>query len=81
MTPTLARMVAARQGQLAFPIKWFTMPSAPLRTHDPRPQREHYQWNMDIVGEESVSAEIEILAAAATGLRAMGMPMALTKST
>jgi len=75
MTPTLARMVAARQGQLAFPIKWFTIAQCFRYERMTRGRkREHYQWNMDIVGEESVSAEIEILAAAAAGLRAMGMP-------
>jgi histidyl-tRNA synthetase len=37
-------------------------------------KREHYQWNLDIVGEESVTAEAEVLACAARALRAMGMP-------
>lgn len=75
MTPTLARMVAARQGQLTFPIKWFTIAQCFRYERMTRGRkREHYQWNMDIIGEESVSAEIEILAAAAAGLRAMGMP-------
>ena len=75
MTPTLARMVAARQGQIAFPIKWFTIAQCFRYERMTRGRkREHYQWNMDIIGEESVSAEIEILAAAAAGLKAMGMP-------
>lgn len=75
MTPTLARMIAARQGQLAFPVKWFTVAQCFRYERMTRGRkREHYQWNMDIIGEESVSAEIEILAAAAAGLHAMGMP-------
>jgi histidyl-tRNA synthetase len=37
-------------------------------------KREHYQWNLDVVGEASVSAEAEILAAAAGALRRMGLP-------
>ena len=75
MTPTLARMIAARQGQLTFPVKWFTLAQCFRYERMTRGRkREHYQWNMDIIGEESVSAELEILAAAAAGLRAMGMP-------
>lgn len=75
MTPTLARMIAARQGQLTFPVKWFTVAQCFRYERMTRGRkREHYQWNMDIVGEESVSAEAELLAAAAQSLRAMGMP-------
>lgn len=75
MTPTLARMIAARQGQLAFPVKWFTIAQCFRYERMTRGRkREHYQWNMDIIGEPSVSAEIEILAAAAAALKAMGMP-------
>jgi len=75
MTPTLARMIAARQGQLAFPVKWFTVAQCFRYERMTRGRkREHYQWNMDIIGEENVSAEVEILAAAAAGLKAMGMP-------
>ena len=75
MTPTLARMIAARQGQLTFPVKWFTIAQCFRYERMTRGRkREHYQWNMDIIGEEGVSAEIEVLAAAAAGLKAMGMP-------
>jgi histidyl-tRNA synthetase len=75
MTPTLARMIAARQGQLAFPVKWFTVAQCFRYERMTRGRkREHYQWNLDIIGEESVSAEIELLAAAAAALKAMGMP-------
>jgi histidyl-tRNA synthetase len=74
MTPTLARMIAARQGQLSFPVKWFTIAQCFRYERMTRGRkREHYQWNMDVIGEESVSAEIEVLAAAAAGLKAMGM--------
>ncbi len=75
MTPTLARMIAARHGQLAFPLKWFTIAQCFRYERMTRGRkREHYQWNMDVIGEESVAAEMEILAAAATSLKAMGMP-------
>jgi histidyl-tRNA synthetase len=36
-------------------------------------KREHYQWNLDIVGEESVLAEVEVLGAACDALRRMGL--------
>jgi len=75
MTPTLARMIAARQGQLSFPVKWFTVAQCFRYERMTRGRkREHYQWNADIIGEDSVSAEAELLAAAAAALNAMGMP-------
>ena len=75
MTPTLARMVAVRQGRLAFPIKWSAIAQCFRYERMTRGRkREHYQWNLDIVGEAGVSAEAEVLAAAAQALRLMGMP-------
>ena len=75
MTPTLARMVAARQGSLHFPLKWTTIAQCFRYERMTRGRkREHYQWNVDVVGEESVLAEVEVLNAAATALRIMGMP-------
>ncbi|MCH8963720.1 MAG: histidine--tRNA ligase [Planctomycetes bacterium] len=51
MTPTLARMVAARANALPKPIKWFCVPNF-FRAE--RPQRgrlrEFWQWNVDIIG-------------------------------
>ena len=75
MTPTLARMIAARQGQLQFPVKWFTIAQCYRYERMTRGRkREHYQWNLDIVGEEHVTAEVEILSCAARALSAMGLP-------
>jgi len=75
MTPTLARMIAAKQGQFAFPVKWFTVAQCFRYERMTRGRkREHYQWNMDVIGEESVSAEAELLAAVALALQNMGMP-------
>ena len=74
MTPTLARMVAARSGALSFPLKWSTIAQCFRYERTTRGRkREHYQWNLDILGEESVSAEAEIIAAAATSLAALGL--------
>jgi len=74
MTPTLARMVAARQGALAFPLKWFAIAQCFRYERMTRGRkREHYQWNLDIVGEDSVSAEAEVLATAVQALSLLGM--------
>ncbi|MGI6496114.1 MAG: histidine--tRNA ligase [Kiritimatiellia bacterium] len=75
MTPTLARMIAARQGRLAFPVKWSAIAQCFRYERMTRGRkREHYQWNLDIVGEEGVQAEAEVLATAATALEIMGLP-------
>ncbi len=74
MTPTFARMVAARAGGLPKPIKWFSIPQ--LFRYE-RPQkgrlREHFQLNLDIVGETSVASDAEVVAAAIDVLRAFGL--------
>ncbi|MBO7223058.1 MAG: histidine--tRNA ligase [Kiritimatiellae bacterium] len=75
MTPTLARMVVARQGSLRFPIKWFTIAQCFRYERTTRGRkREHYQLNLDIIAEESISAEAEVLFAAVSALRKMGVP-------
>lgn len=75
MTPTLARMVAQKQGSLRFPLKWSTIAQCFRYERMTRGRkREHYQWNVDIIGEESVVAEVEVLNAAVTALGLMGMP-------
>ena len=75
MTPTLARMVAARQTRLPFPIKWYTIAQCFRYERMTRGRkREHYQLNMDIIGSEDVLCEAEILGAAVSAMRAMGLP-------
>lgn len=75
MTPTLARMIAARQKQLTFPVKWYAIAQCFRYERMTRGRkREHYQLNMDIIGEESVSSEIEVISAAVKALEIMGMP-------
>ncbi|MFQ5703565.1 MAG: histidine--tRNA ligase [Gemmatimonadales bacterium] len=74
MTPTLARMVAARANALKKPIRWFSMPQ--LMRYE-RPQRgrlrEHFQLNMDIIGEAGPLADAELIAAALDVMRALGL--------
>ncbi|HEY9843429.1 MAG TPA: histidine--tRNA ligase [Candidatus Obscuribacterales bacterium] len=72
MTPSLARMVAARP-QLVKPIRWYSMPN--LWRYE-RPQRgrlrEHWQLNVDLLGLDSVEAEVEIMQVAIDVLRGFG---------
>ncbi len=73
MTPTLARMIAAKSRELAFPLRWYSIPNV-FRYE--RPQRgrlrEHWQLNVDLVGAPGVAAYAEIIAIAHAILRQMG---------
>lgn len=73
MTPTLARIIAATHREFKKPIKWFCLPQ--MFRYE-RPQRgrlrEHYQFNADIIGEESLGAEVELVALCVDILRAFG---------
>jgi histidyl-tRNA synthetase len=74
MTPTLARMVGARAGGLRKPIRWFSIPQLFRYERTQRGRlREHFQWNVDILGEEDVAADAEVLATALDALRYLGL--------
>ena len=74
MTPTLARMVGARAGGMRKPIKWFSMPQLFRYERQQRGRlREHFQLNLDIVGEADIAADAELLAAAIDVLRCFGL--------
>jgi len=76
MTPSLARMVAARQSALAFPLKWYAIAQCFRYERMTRGRkREHYQWNLDIIGEATVAAEAEVIAAAVCALDLLHIPM------
>src|SRR5579859_4917250 len=74
LTPSLARMVAARQGQLGRPIRWWSF--GPFWRYE-RPQRgrsrEFFQWNTDLLGVDSPAADAEIAAVAVTFFKLIGM--------
>jgi histidyl-tRNA synthetase len=73
MTPTLARMVASRARALKKPIRWFSMPQLFRYERQQRGRlREHFQLNMDILGEPGPLADAELIAAAVDVLRALG---------
>lgn len=73
MTPTLARMVAAKFSELPKPVRWFSFPN--LWRYE-RPQRgrlrEHWQLNVDVLGGERVLADAEILGLSVDLVRAFG---------
>jgi histidyl-tRNA synthetase len=74
MTPTLARMVGARAGSLPKPIRWFSLPQLFRYERAQRGRlREHFQWNVDLIGEDDVAADAEVLAVALDGLRLLGL--------
>ncbi|PSQ33290.1 histidine--tRNA ligase [Halobacteriales archaeon QS_9_70_65] len=74
LTPTVARMVVARQGALARPIKWFS--TRPFWRYEQVQQgrfREFYQTNVDVFGSAEPEADAEVLAFAADALTALGL--------
>lgn len=74
MTPSLARMVLQRAGSLPLPVKWFSLPQCWRYERMTRGRtREHYQWNMDILGVDDLTAEAELLAALVTFFRKVGL--------
>src|SRR5256885_1127242 len=74
MTPTLARMVAARVQALKKPIRWFSIPQLFRYERQQRGRlREHFQLNMDIIGEAGPLADAELMAAAIDIMRAFGL--------
>jgi histidyl-tRNA synthetase len=62
MTPTVARMVAAKRRELAFPLRWYSIPNL-FRYEQPQRGRlrEHWQLNVDIFGITSIQAEVEVI--------------------
>ena len=74
LTPSLARMVAQQQATLILPVRWFSF--GPFWRYE-RPQRgrsrEFFQWNIDLLGAETPTADGEIVAIAAEFLRSIGL--------
>jgi len=74
LTPSLARLVAQRQKQLIYPLRWWTW--GPCWRYE-RPQkgrtREFFQWNIDLIGVDTPEADAEMVAIAASFLREAGL--------
>lgn len=73
MTPTVSRMVAAKRQELAYPLRWYSIPN--LWRYE-RPQRgrlrEHWQLNVDIFGIDNAAAEFEMIQIADSILKDFG---------
>jgi histidyl-tRNA synthetase len=74
MTPTLARLVAAREREFKKPIKWFSIASF-FRFEKPQKGRlrEFFQVNCDLIGDNSVAADAELISLAVQTLREFGL--------
>jgi histidyl-tRNA synthetase len=74
LTPSLARMVAARQNELVFPLRWWSF--GPFWRYE-RPgrgrSREFFQWNIDLIGVDSPEADAELIAIAASFFKTVGL--------
>ena len=66
LTPSLARMVAQRQDELVFPLRWWSF--GPFWRYE-RPQkgrtREFFQWNIDLIGANTPEADAELVSISA----------------
>ena len=73
MTPSVARIVAAKMGELNYPLKWFSMPN--MYRYE-RPQRgrlrEFWQLNVDIFGCDTYEADLDVIESAIAVLKAFG---------
>jgi len=74
LTPSLARMIASKQGELAFPVRWWSF--GPFWRYE-QPQkgrsREFFQWNVDMLGVNSPEADAELIAVGVTFLKSVGL--------
>jgi histidyl-tRNA synthetase len=74
MTPTLARMVAARANGLKKPIRWFSIPQLFRYERKQRGRlREHFQFNCDLIGESGPVADAEVVALSIDVMREFGL--------
>ena len=73
MTPTVSRMVAGRRQELAYPVRWYSIPNLWRYERTQRGRlREFWQLNVDIFGVEGVEAEHEIIVLADQLLKSYG---------
>ncbi len=73
MTPTVARMIAGREHDLTFPVRWYSIPNL-FRYEKPQRGRlrEHWQLNVDLFGVDSTDADAEIISVAHAIMRKLG---------
>ncbi|CAJ1892562.1 unnamed protein product [Sphenostylis stenocarpa] len=74
LTPSLARLVIQKGKSVSLPIKWFTVGQCWRYERMTRGRRrEHYQWNMDIIGVPGVMAEAELISSIVTLFKRIGI--------
>jgi histidyl-tRNA synthetase len=74
LTPTLVRMVAQRQRQFTYPLRWWSF--GPFWRYE-RPQkgrsREFFQWNIDLIGVNTPEGDAELAAIIASYFQEVGL--------
>lgn len=74
VTPTLARMIAARHRDFPKPLRWFNVGSCFRYERQQRGRlREFLQFNCDLVGDSSPAADAEVIALLIDLLRSFGL--------
>lgn len=73
MTPTVARMIAAKLKEFAFPLRWYSIPNL-FRYEKPQKgrTREHWQLNVDIFGVKNINADVEVISMGSEIMRNFG---------
>lgn len=73
MTPSVARIVAAKMGELSYPLKWFSIPNM-YRCENPQRGRlrEFWQLNVDIFGCDTYEADLDVIESAINVLKSFG---------
>lgn len=74
LTPSLARMIATRQNELTYPVRWWSF--GPFWRYE-RPQkgrsREFFQWNIDLIGAVSPETDAELVSIGAKFFQSVGL--------
>ena len=74
LTPSLVRMIAQKQRQLYYPLRWWSF--GPFWRYE-SPQkgrgREFFQWNADLIGVDSPEADAEMAALMVSLFRKVGL--------
>ncbi len=74
LTPSLARMVAQKQKELTYPLRWWSF--GPFWRYE-RPQkgrtREFFQWNIDLIGSNSAEVDAELICVACSFFKEVGL--------
>jgi histidyl-tRNA synthetase len=74
MTPTVARMIAAKLKEFSMPLRWYSIPNL-FRYEKPQKgrTREHWQLNVDIFGVKNLNADVEVISMASSIMRNFGL--------